>query len=549
MSNLETYGLSSQDLLNTQWKIAKQKKYLESQTFLATDGQEKCLLDVSYSANLSERYYPRILNKVDTFVSTSISKGLTPIFLTVTADGFFRRMLKGDYSEWTEELKEHYEKHISNNKRSGFYFDYMEKNHKLTPKDVYKIIGHQLHRFYKCETLRDIKKDGYTYTSIRVTEPHKDGVPHFHILMYVPEQYIPRLYKEFMRFFPAPQNHKKLTFKNTKGKHRRNGHYICDMVKNVNGVRTTVKMYETHGFQTQIRSAAGYILKYILKSFKNLIDGKEIDYLQAWYVHNKIPRLITTHTLVSQEIYHKASMMDNDWHYLTDIKLNDGLTSDRINNYFKFDDGIGRTITGDNGLFILENNGKLISIYGTKQHHVKKYRLRSLSFSSIEPKDFNIMAIYEIWIPPKDYSFYISKSFDDGTFFVYGGNDDFFLECSDIEHIEYEVKKPISRLSDVELFDQYHDFDFDICFPARYAVIHNEMIDRGLLSEDYTRANDYNVSFNDDVQYEVQSNTVVTKLRDMKNEELITTFKNANFFDDESYYARLSYEMNKRDLL
>jgi len=136
MSNLETYGLNSQELMNVQWKIAKQKKYLESQTFLANDGKEKNLLDVSYSANLSERYYPRILNKVDTFVSTSISKGLVPVFLTVTADGFFRRMLKGDYKEWTDDLKLNYEPHIPNNKRSGFYFDYMNKQNKLTPKDA-----------------------------------------------------------------------------------------------------------------------------------------------------------------------------------------------------------------------------------------------------------------------------------------------------------------------------------------------------------------------------------------------------------------------------
>jgi len=408
-----------------------------------------------------------------------------------------------------------------------------------------------------CETLRDIKKDGYTYTSIRVTEPHKDGVPHFHILMYLPEQYVSRLYKEFIRFFPAPRNHKKLTYKNTKGKMRRNGHYICDMVKNIDGVRTTVKMYETMGFQTQIRSAAGYILKYILKSFKNLIDGKEIDYLQAWYVHNKIPRIITTHTLVSQEIYHKASMMDNDWYYLTDIKLNDGLTSDRINDYFKFDDGAGRTIIGDNGLFILENNGKIISTYGSKQYHIKKYRLRFLNFSihkyssylKIPPAQFNIMAIYEIWTPPKNYSFYISRSFDDGTFFVYGGNDDFYLECSDIEYVEYEVQKPITKLSNLELFEQYQDFDFDICFPARYAVIYNEMIDRGLLSDNYTNLNDYNASFDDEVYYEIQTNAVPIKIIDMQDEELISTFKTTNFFDDESYYARLSYEMNKRNLL
>jgi len=497
--DIETYGLTEQDLLNVQWKIAKQKNYMETQTFLAEGGNTKCLLDVSYSANLSERYYPRILNKVNTFVSTSLSQDLVPIFLTVTLDGFFRRFMKGDYSEWTDLKKQEYKKFIPNNPRNGFYFDYLEKHPQLTPKDLYKILGYQLHRFYKCETLRDIKKSGHTYTSIRVTEPHKDGVPHFHILMYVPEQYISRLYKEFIRFFPAPQNHKKLTYANTKGKYRRNGHYICDMVKSVNGVKTTVKMYETHGFQTQIRSAAGYILKYILKSFRNLIEGKEIDYLQAWYIHNKIPRLITTHTLVSQEVYHKASLLDNDWYYLTDIKLNGNLINDRLNDYFKFDDGFGRTIIGDNGYFLLANCGKIITSYGSKKFTVKKYRLRSLSFSSDKPESFNILSIYEIYTPPRQYSFYINKKFDDGTLFSFGNADDFFIEAGVIFYDDIvSDDKSVSQLSDLELFYQYQNFDFDMYVPARYAVIHNEMIDRGLLKAVYVNPNDYSQEvFND----------------------------------------------------
>ena len=518
MSKLETYGLNEQDLMNVQWKIAKQKKYLESQTFIGEGGNEKTLLDVSYSANLSQRYYPRILNKVNTFVSTALNQGLTPVFLTVTADCFFRDMLKGDYRRWTDKTKEKYEKHIPNNKRSGFYLDYMNNHNALTPKDVYKIIGHQLHRFYKCETLRDIRKDGFNYSSIRVTEPHKDGVPHFHILMYVPEQYIPRLYKEFIRFFPAPQNHKKLTFKSTTGKHRRNGLYICDMMKNIKGVSTKVEMFETNGFQTEIRSAAGYILKYILKSFKNLIEAKDIDYLQAWYVHNKIPRLITTHTLISQDVYHKASMMDNDWYYLTDIKINGGFNNDIINNYFKFDDGLGRTIIGDNGLFILSNGGKIISSYGTKTFSVKKIRLRSLDFSlyaDLKPLNFNILQIYEIWTPPKQYSFHIKKSFksDNSCLWITNKNDITFQFDSyikdDSPYITIEDKLllgmdnfininetvPVARLTDLALFDEYQYFDFDFSVPARYAVLHNELIDRGLLIAYYVKANDFNSDF------------------------------------------------------
>lgn len=499
MSNIETYGLTEQDLLGVQWKIAKQKKYMESQTFIGEDNKVKSLLDVSYSANLSERFYPRILNKVDTFVSTSLGLDLVPVFLTVTADGFFRRMMRGDYSEWTDDLREKYLKHIPNNKRNGFYLDYMDKHSTLTPKDIYKILGYQLHRFYKCETLRAIKKAGHIYTSIRVTEPHKDGVPHFHILMYLPVQYVPRLYREFMRFFPAPRNHRKITYKNTTGKHRRNGHYVCD----IDGK----KMYETFGFQTQIRSAAAYILKYILKSFRNLIEGNEIDYLQAWYVHNKIPRIISTHTLVSQDIYHKSSLLEDDWYYLTSIKLDGNLKMDRLNNYFKFNDGMGRTIMHDNGYFILSNAGRIISTYGSKEFHIKKIRLRSLNFTifaDLKPPTFNILDRYEIYTPHKEYSYYISRSYDDCTFFSFGSVDDFFIESGVTSDLEFSLsvindyllfgdyfshKSP--TLSDQSLFDSYHNFDFDVDNPQRWAYFHNEMFDRGLLSEDKVNINLY----------------------------------------------------------
>ncbi len=263
--NVNRYGLTHLDLLNVRKKMQYQRDYLENNKFVSSSGVNKSLLDVSYSANLSKRYYPRILNKVDTFVSWGLNQNLVPIFLTVTLDGFFRDLVKGDYSRFTKEKREEYLKHIPNNNRSGFYLDYMDKKNKLTHRDLYKILGHQLHRFNKSKTFQNIRKLGSDYSMIRVTEPHKDGVPHFHILMYVPETHILRIYNEFLKCFPAPQNHKKLTY-NKKYKGSRDG------------VEIGQGIYETNGFQTKVRSAAGYILKYILKSFTNLIEEKEVDY-------------------------------------------------------------------------------------------------------------------------------------------------------------------------------------------------------------------------------------------------------------------------------
>lgn len=482
------YGLSHYDLLNVRRKIDRQKDYLENNRFLGDGGNVKTLLDVSYSANLSARYYPRILNKVDTFVSMGENMGLVPIFLTITLDGFFRNMMRGDFSKWTEKLRDKYSKHIPNNGRSGYYLDYIDSHNTLTPKDLYKILGHQLHRFTKCNTLQKIRRLGYDYSMIRVTEPHKDGVPHFHILMYLPKHFISNVFNEFKNYFPAPRNHVPLTMKNTTGDNKRDGDLI-DYLGNT----------ETMGFQISLKSASGYILKYILKSFTNLINEEQIDYLQAWYIHNRIPRLITTHTLVSQDIYHKVSILESDWYYLTNIKKDGGITKSENNDQIILDDGIGRKIIIDDGLVYISNKGKIVSRYGKKKtNSIDLIRLRNLDFikfANLKPPTYDILYRYKIWTPPKKYSYYINKIFDDGTLSSFGDRNDFHLTF--LDGVEFDSQNiPISSYSDLSLFEQYYNFDFDKHVPARYALIHNELIDRGLMVRDKVSLNDFNTDFN-----------------------------------------------------
>ena len=491
------YGLTINDLANAKRKLKKQEDYLKSNNFVTDNGEEKSLLDVSYSANLSKRYYPRILNKVNTFVSNGIYNGLIPVFLTITLDGFFRDLLKGDYSRYKGQTKKEYIKHIPNNDRFGHYRDYLDKGNSLTPKDLYKILSFQLHRFNMSETLRNIKKDGFTYSFIRVTEPHKDGTPHFHILMYIPEQYLPNLFTEFKRFFPAPRNRAVLTSR------KPNEFYTG--------------MFETEGFQTEIRNPAGYLLKYLLKSFRNLIEDKELDFLQAWYVHNKIPRIITTHTLISQDVYHKIAPLEPDWYYLSNLRSEGVYEKDTINNKFTLFDLKGRKITFDNGLAMISFNGKVLSSYGSKKFTLKKVRLRSLDFScnkwyqhlpdNAKPKGFNILDRFIFYVPPKPYSYYISKLFDDGTLFVLGSSDDFYISSFDNSlddlalfdcSLSPDLFISVSKMSDFQLYNYYLNFDFDFFNPARYAIVNNELVDRGLLNEYYLNPNDFNTRFCDE---------------------------------------------------
>ncbi|RRS30989.1 MAG: hypothetical protein P794_05060 [Epsilonproteobacteria bacterium (ex Lamellibrachia satsuma)] len=554
------YGLTSTDLAAVKLKLSKQKNYLEQNKFLGGDGKEKSLLDVSYSANLSKRYYPRILNKVNTFVSHAFEYDLVPVFLTITLDGFFRDFMKGNYSKWRK-VRNSYLKHIPNNDRSGFYLDYIDKmsnlkkDNALTPKDLYKIIGHQMHRFTKSTTLQKVRKLGYTYSMIRVTESHKNGVPHFHVLVHLPKQFIPALYLEFKKYFPAPRDHK--------------------VIKDRTPQKIFDDNYETYGFQTEIRNAASYVLKYVLKSFVNLIEDKEVDYLQAWYVHNRIPRIITTHTLVSQDVYHKVAILDDDWHYLSNIKINAYFERDIENNTFLFDDGKDRKIIGDNGLVMIVNKGKILASYGSKEYRLKKIRLRSLSFTDKKPVNYTMLYQYDFYRPPLPYSYYISKSYSDGTVFVLCSPDDFYIEfidntLDDLDLLALDSLSDnfisVSKMSDFQLYDHYLNFDFDVFNPARYAIVNNELIVRGLLNHIYLNPNLYishssyfsvikpaNFNYLSHTKplypsYSISSTVPKTKIRHMSDEVLQKEFYELKF-DYQIEYALLMNEMKKRNLL
>lgn len=136
------------DLEQVKLKIANQRDYLESNIFTTANGEQKSLLDVSYSANHSERYYARVLNKVNTFVNYNYNADLTPVFITVTLDGFFRDFIKGDFSRW-DKNKEKYEKHIPNDDRFGYILDDINDHKEITVKDLYKVLSFQMRNFLR----------------------------------------------------------------------------------------------------------------------------------------------------------------------------------------------------------------------------------------------------------------------------------------------------------------------------------------------------------------------------------------------------------------
>jgi len=435
----EIYSLTSDDLNAVKVKIDKQRYYLENETFVTSNGEVKSLLDVSFSANHSERYFSRILNKVNTFVSYNLSRDYVPVFMTVTLDGYFRDFLKGDFSRFkSEDFKS-----IPNNERFGYLLDKLASGVSFSIKDLYSVISHQFHRFLRSYTLQNIKKLGFDYSYIRVTEPHKDGVPHFHILFFCRPDDVLKIKNEFEKFFPAPQNHKK------------------------------IDDYQTNGFQTDIRSASGYILKYILKTFRNVMENNDPDYLDAWYIHYRIPRLITSHTLIAQDLYTKIAILDDDWYYLSSIDI----FRDTLRDFTIFTDDNRKIIVNYKHVQIF-NCGKLVREYGSAPIIRKDIFLinKKVKFVIQKPIKFNILKILDIR----------------------------FSKLLKIKKQKYEIEfvyldkfkhKSIKKLSLQSLFEHYINFDFDLHEPARFGMLKKELIERGVLPYEQIILNDYNCDF------------------------------------------------------
>ena len=486
---MSTYNLSVHDLNYTKDKIIKQRRFLEKNSFTTASGRSKTLLEISMSANHSERYYSQILNKVHTMDSYNLSLDNVPIFMTVTLDAPFHEMLQGKFKKFYKKYKIAFGEIIElstgqiiknlvpNNDRYGYLIDAIEQERRLSVKELYRILSFQMHGFQKSYIFKKIKKEENQVSYLRVTEPMKSGVPHFHLLLYTKDKYIKGLYDSFHKYFSAPQNSKPLTYRENKR--------VCTKPLEDGTL-------ETQGFQWDINSATGYVLKYVLKSFRNVQNQEEIDYLQAWYINNRIPRIITSHTLVPQWVYHTMQVIDKDWYYLTDLKANHSFSCDSLNKTFEFNDyDFNRTIIYDNGLFLVYRNNKLFSSHGKKKYSLKKIRLKSLKFTNKKTKSFNMLQRYEIYQGEFDKKPHKEKYFDDGTeMIVSNGGLEFMLTfLEDLEEPLMEKVVSVSKMSNLTLLELYRDNSIDTMLSAKYMNIQNELVMRGLINKPLVNLN------------------------------------------------------------
>lgn len=432
------YGLTPDDLKYCRDKIDSQRSYLSNNHFHTSTGQVKSLLDVSFSANISERYYSQLSNKINTMSDLAKSQNLKPIFLTITLDGFFRGFLTANYRKWdkqTDEAKTEYLRHIPNNETYGFLHDKIRQNFKFTVKDCYNVLAYQWYRFSSGYAFKKLKKEGKQFIYLKAAEPHKDGVPHFHVLLWIPENYFEQFQKDFTRYFPAPQNHKPIT----------------------NGNEG-----DTYGFQTAIHNPVGYIMKYATKSFMDLRTGEELNYLQSWYVKHRIRRITTSHSTIPQWVYQKCYAIEKDWYHLTDLNVREPMLCEwnKEEDYFILIEENGRVLEYDQGLLTLRylNSSSILKQFGERSDRPKTQP------RYMEP-------VPSIWMKPKPKKFIPCDI--DGEVFIY-----------DHGNLIKPTPQP-KTMSDYTLLQYWQNIDLETVNPHHFAHVRNEMIERGLIAGEY----------------------------------------------------------------
>ena len=241
------YGLSLADFAQVKAKLEFQKLFLKY-SFLNDRLNNKYmrLSNLIISANHApERYYAEIQNRVNTLETIAKERNLKPLFMTLT-------------------LPSEYHKHKIT--KSGKLVKNLKYNG-VNPRESVKLLTKMFAKLRQDRSLKELKKEERIY--FRVNEPHKDGTPHTHILMFIPSDRIEKVKNAYKRLFDTKAND-------------------IQVVTN------------------DIKNSVAYVMKYVNKvlplSQKKNLSIKE-EYLNAWYSKHRIVRFNSSKTLAPLEVY------------------------------------------------------------------------------------------------------------------------------------------------------------------------------------------------------------------------------------------------------
>lgn len=240
------YGMTPERKAIVDEKLAKQKSYLERWICPFTG---ETLLSKSYSANLNpKKYFAELNNRVVAFMQYCKENFLAPVFLTITLPSEYHPTKTVD------------NKCIPNPNYNG-----------KSPKEAMVDLSDMWRGFLDLQLLKRIKKAGGR-VYMKTVEPHGSGVPHVHIMMWIPKSFIVPLRKVFKAYFPG----------------------------------ITKFIYKFDGDEG---GAVAYIMKYLNKTFRHAQTGEMTDEAY-WCAYHGIRRFTTSRTLPALKYFRKCNYDD-----------------------------------------------------------------------------------------------------------------------------------------------------------------------------------------------------------------------------------------------
>ncbi len=279
-----TYGLTEYQIEQAKSKLYKNIDFMKSNG-IELDGKFVPYADFLANSYMnSDRYIAELQHRAWSMFEYAKSRRLSNIFITLTLPSHWHK-LKTFKNRLIKNKKFGGRKYICRVKHpitdKKFYLlnasvtnkipfiepdlDFSQTIDKYTSRNASKELSKMFKRILDHYSFKAIPRDNRCY--FRVTEPHKDGTPHLHISLFIPEYAVDKIVNIVNRFFPAPLSK----------------------------------------VEVNINKPVSYLMKYILKTVDDLRYDKSITNLTLWYLYHGISRFYTSHTLAPLEVYRKLN--------------------------------------------------------------------------------------------------------------------------------------------------------------------------------------------------------------------------------------------------
>lgn len=286
---MKTYGMTDYQISSAKNKLNYNKEFMHHNGIQLDN---KIIPYADFVANSymnADRYIAEIQHRAWSIQDYAISRNLSNVFITLTLPSVWHkkktfkdklvnnRLFGGrtfiNYKKILNPLDGKKYLFLNADIKVNIPFlepiiDFSNTVDKYTPRNASKELSKLLKKFFDDRAYKSIDKADRCY--FRVTEPHKDGTPHLHISLFVPQGKKDIIVNSLNRLFPAPQSK----------------------------------------IETDVDSPVHYLMKYVLKTFDDLRDSEDdISNLTLWYLYHGISRFYTSRTFVSLEIYRSLKGM------------------------------------------------------------------------------------------------------------------------------------------------------------------------------------------------------------------------------------------------